>query len=438
MGKMKELLSHPEELYPTLQMYLAHKRSLQLPSDPDRAFCFNILNEVSRSFAIVIHQLPVALRDITCIFYLVLRALDTVEDDMSIPVREKLRLLRNFHKLIQDPSFSLSFGSGHYRVLLEDFSKVNRVLINLDKKPMEVILDITKQMGHGMAEFIEKEVISEDDFSQYCFYVAGLVGVGLSKLFAEVGLESEKLRDLKELPNHMGQFLQKTNILRDYLEDIMEEPAPRMFWPKDIWSLYTDQLENFRDSENRSSALKCLNHLLLDVLRHLPGCFEYLEMLKTPSILRFCALPQIMAIGTMSLCFNNGSVFEGVVKLRKGLTCRIFDSTHSMKDVYYWFQYFLIQMKKNLLKAELEESVRQRGQTLIEQSLKLCKNGLSKTHYSPSSFLTPYWFTSIGILALINGWIIHIQNNAFAMSPLMIAVNIVLICLLIAFDSQSG
>ena len=53
----------------------------------------------------------------------------------------------------------------------------------------------------------------------------------------------------------MGLFLQKTNIIRDYLEvrppgllpwcgmlkqrsrqDIMEEPAPRMFWPKVVWS----------------------------------------------------------------------------------------------------------------------------------------------------------------------------------------------------------
>jgi len=30
----------------------------------------------------------------------------------------------------------------------------------------------------------------------------------------------------------MGLFLQKTNIIRDYLEDIEELPAPRMFWPK--------------------------------------------------------------------------------------------------------------------------------------------------------------------------------------------------------------
>ncbi len=46
---------------------------------------------------------------------------------------------------------------------------------------MQVIADITRRMGTGMAEFIEKEVETVDDFDMYCHYVAGLVGVGLSK-----------------------------------------------------------------------------------------------------------------------------------------------------------------------------------------------------------------------------------------------------------------
>ena len=51
-----------------------------------------------RSFAIVIQQLPAQLRDPVCVFYLVLRALDTVEDDMSVPDGVKLPLLRSFHE----------------------------------------------------------------------------------------------------------------------------------------------------------------------------------------------------------------------------------------------------------------------------------------------------------------------------------------------------
>jgi len=54
------------------------------------------------SFPIVVQQLPTELRDPVCIFYLVLRALDTVEDDMAIPVSEKLPVLIGFHEKIYD------------------------------------------------------------------------------------------------------------------------------------------------------------------------------------------------------------------------------------------------------------------------------------------------------------------------------------------------
>lgn len=37
--------------------------------------------------------------------------------------------------------------------------------------------------------------------------------------------------------------LQKTNIIRDYLEDINEIPKSRMFWPRQIWSKYVSKLE---------------------------------------------------------------------------------------------------------------------------------------------------------------------------------------------------
>jgi Squalene/phytoene synthase len=54
------------------------------------------------SFAIVIQQLPQQLRDPVCVFYLVLRALDTVEDDMAVPQDVKVPLLRAFHEKCYD------------------------------------------------------------------------------------------------------------------------------------------------------------------------------------------------------------------------------------------------------------------------------------------------------------------------------------------------
>lgn len=69
-----------------------------------------LLLRICCSFAVVIQQLPNPLRDAICIFYLVLRGLDTVEDDMAIPVKEKLPELLRFHDNIYDRSAELVNG----------------------------------------------------------------------------------------------------------------------------------------------------------------------------------------------------------------------------------------------------------------------------------------------------------------------------------------
>ena len=68
--------------------------------------------------------------------------------------------------------------------------------------------------------------------------VAGLVGEGLSRLFTCTGYESPAVAGVSTtLANTMGLFLQKTNIIRDYLEDYVDG---RAFWPQEIWKKYTE------------------------------------------------------------------------------------------------------------------------------------------------------------------------------------------------------
>lgn len=66
---------------------------------------------------------------------------------------------------------------------------------------------------------------------QYCHYVAGLVGIGLSRLFSNSGLEDPLCGQDTLIANSMGLFLQKTNIIRDFLEDLQDG---RVFWPKEV------------------------------------------------------------------------------------------------------------------------------------------------------------------------------------------------------------
>lgn len=57
------------------------------------------------------------------------------------------------------------------------------------------------------------------------------MGIGLSRLFSASELEDSIVGQDTDLANSMGLFLQKTNIIRDYLEDQLEG---REFWPREV------------------------------------------------------------------------------------------------------------------------------------------------------------------------------------------------------------
>ena len=59
-----------------------------------------------------------------CIFYLVLRALDTVEDDMTIAVAKKVPMLKAFHMYLLDPDWRFMGSKEKDRAVLEEFPVV--------------------------------------------------------------------------------------------------------------------------------------------------------------------------------------------------------------------------------------------------------------------------------------------------------------------------
>ncbi|KAK1339626.1 hypothetical protein QTO34_018180 [Cnephaeus nilssonii] len=192
-------------------------------------------------------------------------------------------------------------------------------------------------MGFGMAEFLDKHVTSEEEWDKYCHYVAPLVGIGLSRLFSASELEDPLVGEDIECANSMDLFLQKTNIIRNYLEDQQEG---REFWLQEVWSKYVKKLGDFAKLENIDLAVQCLNELIINALHHIPDVITYLSRLRNQSVFNFCAIPQVMAIATLAACYNNQQVFKGVVNIRKGQAVTLMmDATNmpAVKAVIYQY-----------------------------------------------------------------------------------------------------
>lgn len=290
-------------------------------STDDLSYCYEALKKVSRSFAVVIQQLPEELKNPVCLFYLILRGLDTIEDDMNIDNSVKKDMLLTFADRINKEEFTLENvgDTQDYRDLMLHFDKVIREYQKLAPEYQEVITDITHEMAIGMNKYAHETVESYADWDDYCYYVAGLVGIGLSRLFLASKLEtSEKLANTS-LSNEMGLFLQKTNITRDFAEDLEQG---RIFWPEESWKNKANTLHELQADEK--SGLAALNEVVINALGHVPACLEFLECLDNEKIFRFCAIPQLMAIATLKELYNNPEVLHKNVKMRKGRTAKYF------------------------------------------------------------------------------------------------------------------
>lgn len=341
--------------------------NLTLAKVSDKEYCYNTLNKVSRSFAMVIQDLPEDLKDAICIFYLVLRGLDTIEDDMNLNEDYKKELLEDFHNKCNDENFALQNvgDKPEYVELMENYSKIATTFNTLSIEYQKVIKEITFEMAKGMLVFTTKKVETKEDYNLYCHYVAGLVGQGLSKIFVASGLENANYLTQMEIANSMGLFLQKTNITRDFYEDIDEG---RVFWPKEIWENYTSDISSLKLNAQSIKSIACLNSMVVNAFYHFSDCIQYLKGLKNEKIFRFCAIPQVMAVGTLSLLYNNANALNSNIKMSKEDTLNVFSNLNTQKDFVAFVNQFLdiIQLKEtdvtieviiNQIKKDLQDIV---------------------------------------------------------------------------------
>ncbi|CAH7674707.1 farnesyl-diphosphate farnesyltransferase [Phakopsora pachyrhizi] len=299
---------HPQELRAVLNYKIWREDPIRKLNDhPD---LLDFLDQTSRSFSAVVKELDTDLSRVICIFYLILRGLDTVEDDMTIEIDLKEDLLKNFYLRLDQIgwNFEDSGPDEKDRKLLVEFDKVIEEFQLLEADYRTIITDVTARMGGGMPSLQEWQLIRMGSYRD--------------------SLESFRAR---------GRRIPKTNILRDFREDIDQG---RLFWPKEIWSKHFQHPRQMIESSNLQKARWALSEMTLDALCHAIDSLEYLTLIRNQSVFNFCAVPQVMAIATLEICFNNLAVFERNVKIRRSKMIELSARALNPRDLSYIFSDF--------------------------------------------------------------------------------------------------
>lgn len=351
-------LFHIRELRAIVQWTTRHKPVHQRDESKEShnvKECYRFLSLTSRSFVAVCQELHPELLMPIIVFYLVLRSLDTIEDDMTINVEEKESLLRNFYTHIDDEDWKFD-GSGpdeKDREVLVKFDCIAREFNQLKDEYRVVIKDIAKGMGNGMADYAVMadedvngiSVKTIKDYELYCHYVAGLVGEGLTRLFVQANFVDPALfLQNHKLMESMGQFLQQTNIIRDVREDY---DAKRYFWPEEVWSKYVEKFSDLFLPQNQGKALQCSSEMVLMALTRAHECLSYMAGVTEQSTFNFVAIPQAMAMATLELCFQEPALFHRNIKISKGSACQVMiESTQNFQRLCEVFRQYARKIRR--------------------------------------------------------------------------------------------
>ena len=281
---------------------------------------YQLLHQVSRSFALTIPQLPPALRKQVAIAYLLCRIVDTIEDDGGLTLAQKHKHMDRLFGVVADRKSPEQFADGLYRVLSDQTADGEKDLIRHTPRVVEIFFTFTPQqrsailrclkiMGKGMLEFQAGEethgLENLGRMDRYCYFVAGVVGEMLTELFCDYSEAIAVHREtLLELAPSFGQGLQMTNILKDFWED----RARGACWlPKDVFQAAGCDLNAVGVGYDRSAFGRGLTALIAITRGHLENALAFTLLIPSneTGIRKFCLWAIGMAVFTLRKISDN-------------------------------------------------------------------------------------------------------------------------------------
>lgn len=212
---------------------MTHTASIESLSDD--TLQDHLLQGVSRTFALTIPQLPTSLEKAVANAYLLCRIVDTIEDEVAISSENKRNLCLQFAEVVRGsappdalrdqlgPQLSNKTLPAEHE-LISVLPRVIAITHGFDQEQQDALAQCVEIMAQGMAEFQDRDLraglATLEEMDQYCYFVAGVVGEMLTRLFCHYSPEMAANRnEMMRLAVSFGQGLQMTNILKDLWDD---------------------------------------------------------------------------------------------------------------------------------------------------------------------------------------------------------------------------
>ncbi|ASJ21946.1 squalene synthase [Brachyspira hampsonii] len=324
-----------------------------------------LLDLVSRSFALTIPLLDKNKKNKVEVQYLLARIIDTIEDSshtaedketlitafINILKTENIDNLENFKNVVIEHSIN-----ENDKVLIENIDVVLKSFFTFKQEIKNMSISYLREMGYGMIYYQDHVISTFEDLDDYCYYVAGTVGLyltELTKILDNLELDREKAKSL-------GRFLQKVNIIKDAKLDYGEK---RVFWPLSLFE-NENPAPYFEDGAYMDKSMEILVKMIESAMSEFRNSIEYIMTIEKKAIgyRHFCLVATLMGYETIKLMKSNYNIFMGeTVKIPRKNTLEI---AAKVKADFYTNK----RLEDLLEKAFAKESVQSESESTVNNN----------------------------------------------------------------------
>jgi farnesyl-diphosphate farnesyltransferase len=287
-----------------------------------------MLEKVSRTFALSIRYLPKALRQPVGLSYLLYRVSDCLEDHSELLAERKIALLQEWNCVLQGNTPPLEFVRNIADLdrrdpeifVAQHAPDLIAALADVPVDLREPIISRVSESTLGMAHWQEQGPIiaTLKDMDDYMHYVAGLVGYLMTDLFSWYSSHFRtRKEELLPMSREIGLGLQTVNVIRGLRKDYQRG---WVFVPQEMLNAAGIDQDQFFLPEFEDRALGVVNQLIDKAEAHLQYGLAYISALRwwDHRVRLACIWPLCFALKTLSVSRNNVDVLRDEVKISRG------------------------------------------------------------------------------------------------------------------------
>jgi len=287
----------------------------------------DMLEMVSRTFALSIRYLPEALQQPVALAYLLFRVSDGLEDHAELLADRKVALLEEWNCVLKGETSPLEFVRNIADLDRRDpevyvAQHAPDLIAALDAVPIDLREPIVARVSEstlGMARWQQHGpfVSTLAEMDDYMHYVAGLVGYLMTDLFSWYSVHFRSRRaELLPMSREIGLGLQTVNVIRGLRGDYQRG---WVFVPQEMLNAVGIDRDQFFLPAFEDLALEVVNQLIDKAEGHLQYGLDYISALpwRDHRVRLACIWPLCFALKTLAISRDNVEVLRSEAKITR-------------------------------------------------------------------------------------------------------------------------